>query len=541
LEYTPDHTQSVQNILNDLWLKLQSAELIRVGKMEQQLIESHILFVSKAGEGRLMIDFHDYRLRPDAIHFAYPGQTIGVFAESEKEVELYAVRFAVLEDTKTASVFPLAGEVPVYPEPKALLLCDLVTACFRSDQPLEHFRGQSAFLELMYVLLKKIRLLPERDPRTTLDSIKTYIEAHYQQNLTIEQLARMADISPKYFVDLFKKTYGKSCIDYLTEVRINNAKRLMLQSDIRLRDLAHQVGYSDEFYFSRKFKKVVGVSPSIYIKNRRRKIVAYTPSILGHLLALQITPYAAPLHPKWTHYYHRRYRADIPLHLSAYRFNRDWESNVEMLAHAKPDIIVCDKDSLHTREREELEQIAQILYIPGAGMHWRDQLKLTAQLLGAEHEADCWLRSYDQKTKSARERLHRELKDDKVLAMSIYKKSFYVSPARGMMDVLRRDLMLNVIPGPRPDEHRQAISVEQLADLDPDHILVNVCQEPESLGEWHHLQSSAVWRDLKAVRKNRVHLISSDPWREYSAYACDRMVDDLLMRLHGDRPNDFRI
>lgn len=145
MEYTPDHTQSVQNILNDLWLKLQSAELIRVGRMEQQLIESHILFVAKTGEGRLMIDFHDYRLRPDAIHFAYPGQTIGVFAESEKEVELYAVRFAVLEDTKTAAVFPLAGEVPVYPSPRLCCCAIWLPLVFAATNRWNIFAGNRRF------------------------------------------------------------------------------------------------------------------------------------------------------------------------------------------------------------------------------------------------------------------------------------------------------------------------------------------------------------------------------------------------------------
>ncbi|MDT2258386.1 helix-turn-helix domain-containing protein [Paenibacillus larvae] len=44
-------------------------------------------------------------------------------------------------------------------------------------------------------------------------------------------------------------------MDYVTEVRVNSAKKLMVRSDARLRDIAHQVGYNDEFYFSRKFKK----------------------------------------------------------------------------------------------------------------------------------------------------------------------------------------------------------------------------------------------------------------------------------------------
>ncbi|MDT2302956.1 AraC family transcriptional regulator [Paenibacillus larvae] len=103
--------------------------------------------------------------------------------------------------------------------------------------------------------MKNFRLQPDSDSRTALDRTRSYMDNHYNENLTIEQLAHMAEVSPKYFVDLFKKTYGKSAMDYVTEVRVNSAKKLMVRSDARLRDIAHQVGYNDEFYFSRKFKK----------------------------------------------------------------------------------------------------------------------------------------------------------------------------------------------------------------------------------------------------------------------------------------------
>ncbi|MDT2273884.1 AraC family transcriptional regulator [Paenibacillus larvae] len=92
------------------------------------------------------------------------------------------------------------------------------------------------------------------------------MDNHYNENLTIEQLAHMAEVSPKYFVDLFKKTYGKSAMDYVTEVRVNSAKKLMVRSDARLRDIAHQVGYNDEFYFSRKFKRGWYVAKCLYEK-----------------------------------------------------------------------------------------------------------------------------------------------------------------------------------------------------------------------------------------------------------------------------------
>lgn len=538
MRHTLLHDMSMQQTLDSLWIKLRSVEWQRDGRMEPQLIASHVMLIARGGEGRLTIDLNDFRLRPDTVYFASPGQTIGVTAGTEG-ADFYVITFDARRDGEPAEPVSFRREIPIYPEKQTGALCELLYNCSRSEGEAERFRGQSAFLELLYWTMKHIRLLPDCDSKTALERTRAYIESHYNESLTIEQLARMAEISPKYYVDLFKKTYGISAIDYVTEVRVNCAKQLMMQSDARLRDIAHRVGYSDEFYFSRKFKQAVGVSPTVYTKNRRRKIVAYTTPIVGQLLALKMIPYAAPLHPKWTAYYHKMYRSDIPVHLSAYRFNEDWEANIEALKHAHPDMIISHSDNLLPDEREQLEKIAPVHCIPLQELSWREQLQMTARLLDATEEADRWLGGYERKLEDARRLLHRELKDETVLAISIYKQSCIVCPVRGMRDVLYGDLRLNPVRGFDGSVCNRPITGEQLAELDADRILVNVCQEPESLAHWQSLQTSPQWLDMKAVRRHHVYGISSDPWREYSASAIERMVDDAVRLLYGDRPNGF--
>ncbi|HEY2491360.1 MAG TPA: AraC family transcriptional regulator [Paenibacillus sp.] len=530
------HDEHVDVSLDHLLFKVRSIEHLRGGQMEQQLIDSHVLIIVKNGVGRLTMDLHDYLLKKDIVHIALPGQTIGVSSKEVDGLDLYVIKFEVFRDAVPMDSCPLKGEILIYPQTQPIILCDLMYTHCRSDLALERFRGQFVFQELLYWIMTNIRLSPETDSRTALDRTKAYIESHYNENLTIEQLARMAKVSPKYYVDLFKKTYGKSAIDYVTEVRVNCAKQFMVQSDARLRDIAHQVGYNDEFYFSRKFKQEVGVSPTAYMKNRRRKIVAYSTPILGQLLALKMIPYAAPLHPKWSAYYYKMYRKDIPLHLSGYRFNKDWEANIEALSQSGPDMIIS-LDNLDSHEKEKLEEIAPVSFIPLMDKNWREQLQLTAQLLEVSQEAESWLHNYDQKVKFARGRLSQILSDDTVLVMSVHKECYYLCPARGMRDVLYDDLQLNPPSGFDPAKYNQIMTADQLTQFDADRILLNICQEPESLRYWELFQSSSLWQDLKAVRRNHVHFISSDPWREYSAYACERIVDDLLKLLDGDRPN----
>ncbi|MDT2236541.1 hypothetical protein P7H16_10170 [Paenibacillus larvae] len=112
MHHTPLEALHVHVALDDLWLKLRHVELRRDGRMEQQLIESHVLIIARNGEGRLNIGLHEYRLRQDAVHIALPGQTIGVSSEETGGLDLYVIRFDVCRDSGLAGkgdTFPLKG------------------------------------------------------------------------------------------------------------------------------------------------------------------------------------------------------------------------------------------------------------------------------------------------------------------------------------------------------------------------------------------------------------------------------------------------
>ncbi|MDF2723384.1 MAG: AraC family transcriptional regulator, partial [Paenibacillus sp.] len=359
--------------LDHLWLKFRSARVLQQEHFKPQLLYAHGLIVVKQGEGRMTLDLGSCRLHSDAVRFVAPGQTVGFCEEQGAKLEVYLFTFDLHWDDdlpQSRCTFPLQGEVAVKSDSMLVQLCESLCGCSRSEQARERFRGQTHFQELMSWIFHHTRQEGKEDSRAAMDRTRRYVESHYSESITIEQLARMAEISPKYYVSLFKKTYGKTAIDYLTEVRVNMAKQLMLQEGVRLKDVAYQVGYNDEFYFSRMFKKEVGVSPTVYLKNRRQKIVAYSATVLGQLLALKVLPYAAPLHPKWTSYYYTKYRHDIPLHLSGYRFNKDWEANLGILEQVQLDCIISN-DQLQPLEKERLTQLAPVHVVPLYERNWR--------------------------------------------------------------------------------------------------------------------------------------------------------------------------
>ena len=94
--------------------------------------------------------------------------------------------------------------------------------------------------------------------------IINYINDNYSSDISLEELCEIASISRHYLSTLFKKETGKTPWDFLTETRINNACSLIKSGSYRNYEIASMVGYENQGYFSRMFKKITGVSPSEY-------------------------------------------------------------------------------------------------------------------------------------------------------------------------------------------------------------------------------------------------------------------------------------
>ncbi|MNW50535.1 HTH-type transcriptional activator Btr [compost metagenome] len=380
---------------------------------------------------------------------------------------------------------------------------------------------------------------PGGSTRSSLDRIREYMEQNFNEQLSIGQLAQMANITPKYFVDLFKKTYGQSAMDFVTDLRINRAKRYLIESEEKLRDIALKVGYKDEFYFSRKFKKEVGVSPSEYIKKSKRRVAASAPGIIGHLLALGIVPMAAPLDPKWTAYYYNAYHTVIktPLKLTDPYTTRKFEVNLVKLSQARPDAIIGTMQLSQT-EQKKLSDIAPSYFVPTEQVGWREQLRTIAQFLGKEEQAKKWIEEYEKRAVIARLQIRNAIEGDKVIVLRIFGEGIYIYWNRGFEDVLHQDLMIE--PQFRTPPGRTRISLDELSLLDPDRILFMICPEASSRAYWLGLQHSPEWNGLRAVRSRRVHTIQSEPWVEYSATAIARMLDEAQLLFTGNCPNAFQ-
>ena len=98
-----------------------------------------------------------------------------------------------------------------------------------------------------------------------------YIGTHYAQRLTLEDMARRVYLSPAYFSRIFKEETGETFTAYLSRVRIERSLELLRRKELRLADIAQLVGFEDQSYFTRVFKKHTGVSPLRYREGKDNK------------------------------------------------------------------------------------------------------------------------------------------------------------------------------------------------------------------------------------------------------------------------------
>ena len=97
-----------------------------------------------------------------------------------------------------------------------------------------------------------------------------FIEASYDQPLTLADVAKSAYLSVSRLAHLFKEQMGVTIIDYLTNVRIDHAKRLLLATDKSCSRICFEVGYNNQSYFTRTFKEIVGMTPRQFRESNRR-------------------------------------------------------------------------------------------------------------------------------------------------------------------------------------------------------------------------------------------------------------------------------
>jgi len=95
---------------------------------------------------------------------------------------------------------------------------------------------------------------------------KQFIEENKTEDISMRDVAKVVNVSTFYFCKMFKKATGLTFTEYLSQVRISKAKNLLLNPNLRISEIAYDIGYQSLTHFNRTFHRIVGQSPTAYRK-----------------------------------------------------------------------------------------------------------------------------------------------------------------------------------------------------------------------------------------------------------------------------------
>lgn len=224
------------------------------------------------GEGTVRIADRPLLLQPGRLYLIPPYMPLKLRCEKFMHhywVHFTADRFAggVLLDLARGhyEAHPQAGDAGV------VRLFDDFIGAYADDSPRQQMCAQ-AFLRLLLA-----EFLPaERESRPSqelLDFLPTleYIENNLDSVLTNDELAALHGWHPTYFANRFSKAVGISPRNYIINKRIEKARQLLWLGNATVSQVAREVGFGDEFYFSRVFKKLTGLPPGRYHRQAREQ------------------------------------------------------------------------------------------------------------------------------------------------------------------------------------------------------------------------------------------------------------------------------
>jgi AraC-like DNA-binding protein len=223
------------------------------------------LFYMKEGRGTCHIDQHTYVVKAGDLVIIHPGIKCNMIISEVQQIHGIFITCFVHIKGKDKGLFVDNGRCPVVNMGKEYQLVEhhFEAICQEGENQI------AGFQEMTYGLIQTITILIIRrleetlaaGPLTMSQTVKEYIDKYYIKELTLSDLAKIVHVSPYHLAHVYKQDLGMAPIQYMIHCRIEEAKRLLLNSDCSIKDISIDVGYPNANYFNQIFKKLVGLSP----------------------------------------------------------------------------------------------------------------------------------------------------------------------------------------------------------------------------------------------------------------------------------------
>lgn len=241
-------------------------------------LPNHELIFITGGSGDITLAQKKYPVKKGMLFYICPDVLHSIETSREEPIYFFSVHFsyayvsfedgkwAVEDEMKTLPIEPVQELMDYYPIEE---IFKKLVDTWNAKLPGYEFFSKT-FLQQLFIALYQNKRRQNRNYSSSLkvERVIAYMHQHIQQRVTLPELSAVMQISPFYLSRTFKTITGYSIIEYFNRIKIDKAKELIIEGDKKVKEVAQILGFSDEFYFSRMFKKVEGVSPSeFYRKN----------------------------------------------------------------------------------------------------------------------------------------------------------------------------------------------------------------------------------------------------------------------------------
>ncbi|MFB9273627.1 ABC transporter substrate-binding protein [Cohnella cellulosilytica] len=512
--------------------------------------ELYTLLIATEGQGRLLRDGAPTNVVADKCYWLNPGSPFRLFNECDA-IRCYRLTFSAVRinsggyDKYAGEIWPEGTALAASPFSRLSRLADALHESKMTPGDVESLARQARFTEMLAVLFERnLRAEHSSGPLQAVESTIKYMRGNYMYPLTVKQLAEISGIAQWQYSAAFQELTGKRPLDYLTELRIGRAKEWLGLSAEPLREIARRVGFSDEYYFNRRFRQSTGMTPRQYSESIRGKI--RVKDWTGHEVDIPESPQRI--------IYHGETLGDLSaLGVRAVGTSESFKNNGFLEADErgvpdvgmpidpgkaqalKPDLIIFA--NADEEQYNALSKIAPtVTFNTFAPLEHR--LHTLGQWLGRKREAEMWLSAFNRKAAAMWDRLRPVVRRGRTASVFVYEhgERLFVMGASGLSSALYHPRGFQAACGIRDIVEAGVgfaeIPPDRLPEYAGDHVFMLLSENAPSRRAALAMMESPLWNSLPAVRSGCVYVLEADAWNYSDAKFQERLLDTLPLLLH---------
>jgi AraC-like DNA-binding protein len=249
----------IKQIIDNGKFVLQEAAYAKVGSYWEKIVTfyklNRIYFVVD-GEAEITLKNMTYKLSPNKLYYI-PEYSI-VNGNCENILCHYYLHFKTDKMTATLLKFITLKEID-NPLNISEELFKIIIGGINNKNSSTQISAESAFKLLLSCFLREVDKISPNIIRFL--DVLNYIDVNIKNKITIKELAEINNLNEVYFSNLFTKTFNITPQEYIISKRIDYACSMLSGLDLSIKEVAYNLNYSDEAFFSKQFKKITGMSP----------------------------------------------------------------------------------------------------------------------------------------------------------------------------------------------------------------------------------------------------------------------------------------